>query len=130
MKKQLAVLLALLLLVSLLPVAALAEGNEPFDVIEFEQVNSKQSNDGLFTLSTSYVDQLGWGGGPFTLTISTNDKSLLITRIEAVISCNEENFGQIVVSGTAQKGAIVNHVASVTNINAPTFYFLGVFSGV
>ncbi len=128
MKKVVSLLLALVLMVGLLSTAVFAEEGEDYDVIRFEKVLTKQSDNGLFTLTANSSDDDGWFcDGSDTLTI-TAAKGLTITRIEAEISYHYYSYGEVGVSGTAFKEKYPEKdgdTVTVSNINSSEFSFTG-----
>lgn len=128
MKKIISMLLALFMLVGFLSMPAFAEEIEMTDVIEFEEVLTKQSNNGHFTLSANklfYSD--GWlCNNNNTITICAVDNQIIITSIEAVIGQYPWHYDCLVVSkGVKQEydNLKIGDTVTVTNINEPTFSF-------
>ena len=92
MKKLISILLAVLLLVSVLSMAAFAE-DEAYDVIKFNGSGTAESEKGLFTLETYDADCYGWYAGQYrTLLISSKD-DLQISRIEIIVSYGGDFYG-------------------------------------
>ncbi len=127
MKKIVSLVLVLVLCVGMLSTVAFAD-EEMSDTITFEQVYSKKSENGLFTLTTTEVDKDGWyGGDTDTLTITAAD-GLTITRIDAVIGYFSWNYNNVGVSGSAVKDNLPSEdgdIVTVSNINASEFSFVG-----
>lgn len=126
MKKIISLLLALLMLAGLLSTAAFAADKEMTDVIEFEVVESKTSNSGLFTLTTNDVDQEGWYGGNkwHTLTVSALKNSIMITRLEIVLGFNASTYGDAHLSSGVRKESETwedGKSVTVMDINSPSF---------
>ena len=128
MKKVVSLLLTLVLMVGLLSTAVFAEEKEQSDVIRFEQVLTKRSDKGLFTLTSTYADGDGWYcDDSDTLTI-TAAKGLTITRIEAEISYQYYYYGEVGVSGNAFKENYPmknGDTVTVSRINSSEFSFVG-----
>ncbi len=129
MKKLISILLAILLLVSVLPMAAFAE-EELTDTLEFVNSKTVTSKSGLFTLTTNRVDNDGWfGGSHYDLTIRAEEDALLIKSIEAEIGWYSHLYGGVGVSGTAVKEEPYptedGQTVTVSNINSLEFSFAG-----
>ena len=128
MKKVVSLLLTLVLMVGLLSTAVFAEEGADYDVIRFEQVKSKKSDKGLFTLTSTKVDVDGWYcGGSHTLTIIA-ENGLTITRIEAEIGYYFRNYSEVGVSGDAVKNNSPEKngdTVIVSQINSSEFSFTG-----
>ncbi len=121
MKKIISLMLALIILVAMLSTVTFAD-EEMSDTFTFEQVTSKTSEKGLFTLNTDYVDKDGWSAGSYHPFAIIAAEGLIITRIEAEIGYYEKNYGKIGVSGGATKQPMFEKdgikMASITNINS------------
>lgn len=129
MKKVVSLLLALVLMVGLLFTAAFADEEEMSDTITFEQVKSKTSDNGLFTLTATDVNESGWRSGfDKTLTI-TAANGLIITRIEAELDrysspCDGLNAsGDAIIQSMLEKDGV--KIVSITNINSSEFSITG-----
>ena len=128
MKKIISLIIALLLCVGLLGTVAFAEEEEQSDVIRFEQVKSKKSDNGLFTLTTNAVDGAGWYGGYVKTLKITAANGLTITRIEAEIGSYYKFYSDVGVSGTAVKENSPSKngdIVTVSQINSSEFSFTG-----
>ena len=126
MKKIIPVLLALLLMVGLMPVSAFA-AEKKSDTIRFEEVYTKQSEKGLFTLDAHYYATNGWLGGTDQnyITITAAD-GLLITDVEAKLVKFSEYYDQVgISSGAKRKDEVWENGCYVTvkDIDATTFSF-------
>ena len=130
MKKLISILLAILLLMSILPMAAFAEEDVSTDTIGFVDSLTATSENGFFTLTADAIDhQDGWnGGGRYTLTIRAKNEAIIIKSIEAEIGFYYQYYDKVGVSGTAVKEDTPskNHeTVTVSNINSSEFSFTG-----
>ena len=128
MKRITSLLLTAVLLCTMMTVFALpasADSEEKYDTITFESVNSKKSDNGLFTLDTNRVTSNGWwcGEGKYRIKI-LGESGLEITRIEAEIVSNTEFYKDVAIShGNIQEKKWIENIFIVTDIDSRGFYF-------
>ena len=113
-----------LLMVFALSVPAFA-AEEKCDIITFENVTSKKSDNGLFTLKTNKVSSQGWWCGENKYQIKIlGEPELTITRIEAELTKNGAFYKDVAIShGNIQEKKWIENIFIVTDIDSRGFYF-------
>ena len=130
MKKFISLILAVLMLLGVLPLSAMAEEEEPYEVIKFNGNTSAESEN--FLLSCKSANSNGWDGGTdfYYLTISAKSSSkYIIKRIEATVGPYYGKFYPRVgvKPGTKRENRTVyeGDTVHIDDIHSPTFSFAG-----